>query len=129
MAALKVMSYNCHGFTKSKFAFIDKLFLHTDFLFLQEHWLRNNDLGFLCNASSDLSFYSCSQMSDNVVLDGRPYGGVAILWHNRLNRLVTPYKHFSTRCCAVKVDYGHFTCVLICVYFPTDNFSNYATDE
>ena len=115
MAALKVMSYNCHDFTKSKFAFTDKLFLHTDFLFLQEHWLRNNDLGFLCNASSDVSFYGCSAMCDNVVLDGRPYGGVAMLWHNRLIRLVTPYKHF--------------TCVLICVYFPTDSFSNYATDE
>ena len=48
-------------------------------------------------------------MSDNVVLDGRPYGDVAILWHNRLDRLVTPYKHFSTRCCAVKVhDFGYF---------------------
>ena len=68
-------------------------------------------------------------MSDNVVLDGQPYGVVAILWHNRLNRLVTPYKHFSTRCCAVKVDFSHFTCVLICVSFPSDNFSNYATDE
>ena len=42
---------------------------------------------------------------------------------------MTPYKHLSTRCCAVKVDFGHFTCVLICVYFPTDNFSNYAIDE
>ena len=29
----------------------------------------------------------------------------------------------------MKEDFGHFTCVLICVYFPTDNFSNYATDE
>ena len=103
--------------------------MHTDFLFLQEHWLRYNDLGFLCNASSDVSYYGCSAISDNVVLDGWPYGSVALLWHNRLNRLVAPYKHFSTRCCAVKVDFGHFTCVLICVYFPTNNFSNYATDE
>ena len=90
MAAPKVMSYNCHGFTKSKFAFADKFLLHTDFLFLQEHWLRNYDLGFLCNASSDVSYYVCSAMSDNVVLDGRPYGGVVILWLKRLNRLVTP---------------------------------------
>ena len=129
MAPLKVMSYNYHGFTKFKFAFLDKLFLHTDFLFLQENWLRNNNLSFLCNVSSDVSYYGFSAMSDNVVLDGRPHGGVAILRHNGLNRLVTPYKHFNTRCCAVKVDFGHYACVLICIYFPTDNFSNYAIEE
>ena len=54
-------------------------------------------------------------MFDNVVLDGRPYGGVAVLWHNRLNRLVTPYKHFSTRYCAVKGLWPLYMCVDLCL--------------
>ena len=28
-------------------------------------------LGFLCNASSDVSYYGCPAMSDNVVFEGQ----------------------------------------------------------
>ncbi len=112
-----------------KYAFINKLLQNADFLFLQEHWLHNNDLSCLCNIGINLSFHGCSAMNDNVVLQGRPFGGVAILWHNKFNYMVTPCKQFSNRCCAIKLNLGGMSCVLACVYFPTDNFSPTASED
>ena len=123
-------SYNCRGINVLKYAFLDKLLQSSDFLFLQEHWLHTDDIPSLANFSSSSIFvHGCSGMQDGVLLNGRPYGGVAIVWHSRLNHTVSIYNHFSTRCCAVCVTLGRFKFALICVYFPTDNFSNSPSEE
>ena len=123
-------SYNCRGINVLKYAFLDKLLQSSDFLFLQEHWLHTDDIPSLANFSSSSIFvHGCSGMQDGVLLNGRPYGGVAIVWHSRLNHTVSIYNHFSTRCCAVYVTLGRFKFALICVYFPTDNFSNSPSEE
>ena len=40
----RVMSYNCSGFNAHKTCYIKSLLFKTDFLFLQEHWLSNDQL-------------------------------------------------------------------------------------
>ena len=54
---------------------------------------------------------------------------MCILWKNDLNHLVTPYAQFSSRCCAVRLSLEKFTCAIICVYLPNDNYSNVVSDE
>lgn len=44
---------------------------------MQEHWLRNDGLRVLSNVGNDVSYWGSSGMSDDVMLTGRPYGGVA----------------------------------------------------
>jgi len=38
----RVMSYNCRGFNVHKIAYIRSLLSKTDILFLQEHWLSED---------------------------------------------------------------------------------------
>ena len=121
-----LVTYNCRGYRQDKYAYVAKLAASYDFIFLREHWLHSKNMS-VFNDIVNTSFHACSGMPDGVILQGRPYGGVAILWSSRFNNIVTPYKHFS--CCAVKVEMGEFTCALICVFLPIDNYSTTATTD
>ena len=83
-----ISSYNCHGLNTAKHAYVNKLFAQSDFVFLQEHWLYNNDLLSLVNIDFILSYHGCSGMGDNKLASCRPFGGVAILWCSRLNNVI-----------------------------------------
>ena len=67
-----ISSYNCRGLNATKHAYINKLFTESDFVFLQEHWLYNDDLPSLSNIDSSLSYHGCSGMSHSDILTGRP---------------------------------------------------------
>lgn len=64
----------------AELAYVDSILQYCDILLVQEYWLLTNDLSFLCNAGINISLHGCSGMPENVLLEGRPYGGVAILW-------------------------------------------------
>ena len=61
-------------------------------------------------------------MDEYVLINGRPYGGVAILWNRCMTYRVAPVEYSSTRICAVIVylDNDDFF-LLICVYMPCDD--------
>ena len=61
-------------------------------------------------------------MDEYVLINGRPYGGVAILWNRCMTYRVAPVEYSSTRICAVIVylDNDEFF-LLICVYMPCDD--------
>ena len=42
-------------------------------------------------------------MESNHILSGRPYGGVALLWHKRYDHLIAPVKTASERMVAVRL--------------------------
>ena len=48
-------------------------------------------------------FCSTSPMESNHILSGRPYGGVALLWHKRYDHLIAPVKTASERMVAVRL--------------------------
>ena len=122
------MTYNCPGYRQDKYANVAKLAASYCFIFLQEHWLHFKNIS-VFNDILNTSFHACSGMPDDVILQGRPYGGVAILWSSRFNNIVTPNKHFSYRFYTVKVEMGEFTYALICVYLPIDNYSTTTTTD
>lgn len=129
MASFKIALYNCRGFTWAKLANVDSILQYRDILLVHEHWLLANDLSLLCNAGLNISLHGSYEMPENVVLEGRPYGIVVILWHNRINRLIAPYKQFNNRCCAVRMAANQLQCVIICMYLPTENYSAVISDD
>ena len=54
-----VTSYNSHGLNNVKQAYINKLFIYSEFVFLQEHRLRNDDMSSLVNINDKLSHHCC----------------------------------------------------------------------
>ena len=128
MDEINIATYNCQGFGLSKYAYIKGLLRKSNFVFLQEHWLHTADMQSMCN-SGVMTFHGCSSMPDNVLLQGHPYGGVAILWLSEFNHFVRLCKQFSTHYCAVQVNFNSLKCVFFCVYTPTDNQINFVNEE
>jgi hypothetical protein len=63
------------------------------------------------------------------VLHGRPYGGCAVLWRDKLNQYIIPYnfKSVSQRVCGCILSTESETILLLCVYFPTDSYNENCT--
>ena len=51
------MSYNCRGFNVHKIAYIRSLLSKTDILFLQEHWLSEDQLRLLGDIDPEFVFF------------------------------------------------------------------------
>ena len=134
MALLSVASYNCTGFGPGKPEYVAKLLECNDFVFIQEHWLRNAQFhrvnNIPCNGNFDVMSHIVSAMDDGELRAGRGFGGCAILWKSTLNCKVYPVQMTSSRICAVKLVLQQRTYLLFNVYMPCDvrkNFSEYAS--
>ena len=78
----RVMSYNCRGFNVHKSGYIKSLLSKTDILFLQEHWLSENQLRLLGDIDFNFVYTGVSGFGNIEILSGRPLGGCAILWRS-----------------------------------------------
>ena len=75
-------SYDCRGFNKLKCDYIKYLLRSCNVLFLQEHWLADDQLRTLGSIDDKFSYTAVSGFCNDDVLGGRPYGGSAILWQS-----------------------------------------------
>ena len=81
---LTCVTLNCEG-VKSKVGYLKQLCDNVDVICLQETWLLEHDLGILNNIHPDFTAFSISGVDSGAgILVGRPFGGVSILWRNKL---------------------------------------------
>ncbi len=76
-ANLKIGSWNCRGHSDNRIEYMSKLMDEVDILFVQEHWLYENNIASLVNTMTDIQVYGISSMDPGVLLNGRPFGGCA----------------------------------------------------
>lgn len=130
---ISVCSYNCTGFARRlETSVIDILNKsQVDILCLQETWLYDFQVNKVKSVSDQYIAHTVSGMdSSQDVNRGRPHGGVAILWHKSLVIKVTVLKCNSERLCAVSIDTGKGTkMIVVTVYMPCDNMSKSVCDE
>jgi len=99
--SLSIVSYNCRGFNSAKSEYINNLLLNYDILFLQEHWLSDNQLSDLNLLNVKFLSHAVCGFDNKEVLLGRPYGGCAILWRSDLRARVESVHINSRRVCCV----------------------------
>jgi len=83
-------TYNLHGFKQGK-VFLPTLYLASDVVLIQEHWLHEDELSLLENVHSDFVCVCTSAMggtSGTGIRRGRPWGGVGVM----LRKNVPSYK-------------------------------------
>ena len=56
---------------------------------------------------------------------GRPFGGCAIIWRQRLDASVTPIVTVCNKVCVVKIEISGHSIVLFNVYMPYYNNTDY----
>ena len=97
-----------------------------DFVCLQETWLFDHAIkSKLSEIDTNYIPHGVSGMDEaNDILNGRPKGGCAILWHQRISHRVSEIKTHSRRLCGVTVDIddGRRVLIIVC-YMPNDNMS------
>ena len=101
---LKFISYNCKGFKNRNYNYLKELYDKNDILLLQETWLY---------------FFQ----DDNVGKAGRPYGGCAIVWNNKLPIGVKPINTNSSKVCAAFAEIFNDKFIIISVYMPSNDNS------
>ena len=115
-------SYNCRGYNESKCVYARQLLSKVDILYIQEHWLSDDQMVILGNIDSHFLFTGTSGFDNSNVLPGWPYGGTAILWRSSLNMKISVLKSASRRLSAIKVTVdNNMNLLLINVYMPYEN--------
>lgn len=109
-SSLHIISYNCRGYNLTKRPYIQSLLPNTDILFLQEHWLSEDQLRLLGDIDSNFIYTGVSGFDCSDVLNGRPFGGCAIYGDRMCWR---PSLHFII----VVDEYALFACVLTILSF------------
>jgi hypothetical protein len=84
LASFSVVSYNCRGLSALKRSYVKSLLAKATILFLQEHWLTDDQLCCLDVIDDNFSFTGVAGFDNKEVLDGRPYGGCAIMWRSEI---------------------------------------------
>ena len=122
---LRISSYNCQS-SKRNIGGISKLCNVSDIVFIQEHWLFPSDLPILNNIHHEFMSYGISSIdpSDGLLL-GRPYGGVAVMWKNKLASHVKPISYDDDRIVGLECHLNGIKVLLLGVYLPYDSRHNF----
>ena len=130
-SSLKITTYNCRSI-KSSVDSVRNLCNNHDVVLLQEHWLVKDELHILSKLHEDFYAIGVSAMdTDNKLIQGRPFGGVGILWRKSLGSIVKTKTFDDTRLLGVTIDTSTIKLLIICVYLPVccpdnfDEFTNY----
>ena len=116
---LKICSYNSQGHGPGRLEYIQKLCTDHHFVLIQEHWLHESDTHWFNNNIPNISSHVVSGMDRYSMLEGRPFGGCAILWPNNLNLKVTPIISNCKRLCVVSIAIENVNVVLCNLYLPS----------
>ena len=98
---LSIVLYYCQSFNFVKSGFINCLLLKCDILFIQEHWLSDEQLLDLNQINTQLLCLAVCGLNNNDILFGRPHGGCAIVWQSDIRARIEPVNTNSCRICAI----------------------------
>ena len=75
---MNCVSYNCQGLNLLKRQYIKSLLEKCPAFFIQEHWLMSNAISLLQTDFKNHVVFAKSGITENTLLQGRPYGGSGI---------------------------------------------------
>ena len=118
---MTISTYNCKHYKDIKVPYMKKLLDDSDIILIQEHCLYEKQLNELSKLG-DVGYHGVSPMNECIPLVGRPFGGCAIVWRNKLNAKFTPIPTHSNRLCAGTFQLSSgFDIFILCVYLPCDD--------
>ena len=121
---IRISSFNCKNF-KTSIEEIKELCSQNDIVLLQETWLTEQELHILSEISNEFYYKGLSAMdTQNGLIVGRPYGGVAIMWRKSLGSSVKSVTYGDSRLLGLEVMSYNEKLLLINVYLPCSSAEN-----
>ena len=105
---LTICSYNIRGYNSTKIKYIHELFSKFTILIIEEHWLNSLQLCDFSDLFPSYCVHGVTAMDSTVLLQGRPKGGVLVIYPDSLGGTVKPIKTSSNRLCALSL---HVDCI------------------
>ncbi|MES9884950.1 MAG: endonuclease/exonuclease/phosphatase family protein, partial [Sedimenticola sp.] len=124
MAVLNIISWNATGIMTG-IPYLDNELdnMNIDICGISEHWLKPENSNILDNFNHN---YRAHIVIDNDVkcFNNRRVGkgGVAILWHKRLDQFVQPIQTMDDRIAVIKLTFPNETLYIVQVYLPTSRY-------
>ena len=104
---------------------IQQLCDHCDIILLQETWLYSHELSYVLSISSSHYGKAISAIdSDNDIVQGRPYGGLAILWRKDMSSICEIVDYKDDHFLGIVIKSGNQSILLLNVYLPFDCANN-----
>jgi len=127
--SLTVCTYNCKGYVEDRIEYMKSLMNECDIIFIQEHWLFQDEICILEQKVGNVSVFGVSPMDSKSLLVGRPHGGCAIMYGKSMTTPVIQIETDNPRICAgiLKVS-NSCSILLICIYMPCD-INNQSYDD
>ena len=122
--ALKMCMFNCKGFNISKIKHFKHLLKECDILLVQETWALKDQVGRLNRHFNDYNTCGISGINDEVLLKGRPHGGVSFLYKKSLSPYVHVCELSSNRACCIRLSTSVGYIYIFNVYMPCDSTTN-----
>ena len=121
---LKFMSFNIKGFKPRNYDYFFDLYNKFDIFLLQETWLYKFKENIALRVLPDSCCRSISAMSDDEVgRQGRPYGGLMVVWNRSLTVPICQVETFNDHVCAVTLSSNSNNLLIINIYMPVDDGS------
>ena len=79
MAKMSIASFNSNGFGEDRIKLMADLCKSHEFVLLQEHFLFHNQMDKF-SAIPGTCFHAVARMPSSILLIGRPYGGLVVLY-------------------------------------------------
>ena len=114
---MNCVSYNCRGLNLLKKQYIKSLLEKCHVFFIQEHWLMSNAISLLQTDFKNHVVFAKSGITENKLLQGRPYGGCGIFICKSFPCISNMVETNCDRICAVLSEFTSFTILFISVYF------------
>jgi len=126
---LRICSFNCRSVKNSLTDVCNLCSMH-DIVLLQEHWLLPFDFGFLSDINDAFLAFGLSAVDiGSDILNGRPYGGTAILYGKQFAKLISIIATNEARLCCVKINTCVGPALIFNVYMPYDANDDASYDE
>lgn len=129
---MRVISYNCRGLRvgnsaadRARRQAVDALLHNCDILCLQETFLTKQDLSNLNCINNN--FHGAGESTVDLsmgIVRGRIRGGVAILWHRKLDSLINIIRTGVDWCIAVHFELDNKDFIVLNVYTPYECLQN-----
>lgn len=117
-AGLRIASFNCKN-VKTSIDEIYDLCSNNDIVLLQETWLLDTELSFLQSVHNDFFAKSISSVDTSCqLLNGRPHGGISILWRKELTKYCVVKDYDDCRILGLEFKCAQAPVLLLNIYLP-----------
>ena len=122
MTDIRMCTFNSRGHSLLTLEYMKKIICECDVLFIQEHWLFDDEMYLLNAAFDNVYVFGHSGMENDELLRGRPFGGCACIVPLNSRVVISPLpRPMSRRIQSCIMSFDNVKFLILNVYMPCED--------